>query len=185
MHYRIDRQIRHQTFICCITVTCDAHCPLLVSVHRSVTHVFEISVPNGIDLMIEFVSSLYVTPDIFNREIDEVVISAVISNRDLAEYKYKPAVLLWDNCSAHRSDEVQNKLAPHGILVITYQTHASHIFQTPEILLLGILKRAQKCQRTYNTPRREVDPILRSFRAHEQATASITIRASWGQTGFE
>jgi hypothetical protein len=113
------------------------------------------------------------------------VIPAVLSNRNLAGCKDKPAILLCDNCSAHCSNDVLTKLSRHGVLVITYPPHTSHLFQVLDILLFGILKRAKKYQRRDDTMRREVDHVLRLFRAYEQATASSTVRASWVKTGFD
>jgi hypothetical protein len=77
------------------------------------------------------------------------------------------------------------KLTSWGILVITYPSHTSHIFQVLDVLLFGILKKAKKYQRRDDTLPRGVDHVLRLFRAYEQATASATIRASWLNTEFD
>jgi hypothetical protein len=92
---------------------------------------------------------------------------------------------LCDNCSGHCFDEVLNNLPRHEILLIAYPRHTSHASQFLGVLLFGILKRAKKYQRRDEIPRREVDHVLRLFRAYDQATVSMTIRASWGQTRFE
>jgi hypothetical protein len=113
-HCPVDPQIRHQPFISCITATGDAYCPFLISADRSVMQVFKRDVSDGIDLKIELASSLYVAQGIFNRYLDEVVILAVISNQFSTACKARPAVQLSDDCSAHCSDEVPNKLARHG-----------------------------------------------------------------------
>jgi hypothetical protein len=114
-----------------------------------------------------------------------VLIPAVISNRGLPGCKNKREMLFCDNCSVRCSDEVLGKLDRCGILVITYPPHISHIFQVFDVLLFGILKKAKKYQRRDDTLPREVDHVLRLFRASEQAMASTTIRASWLKTGFD
>jgi hypothetical protein len=77
------------------------------------------------------------------------------------------------------------KLARHGVLVLTYPPQTSHIFQVLDILLLGLVKRFEKYQiRDYPLPI-HVDHILRLFREYEAVMASTTIRAAWRQTGFE
>jgi transposase len=140
---------------------------------------------DDVDLKVEIASSPYVTQAIFNKYINEVLIPAVISNRGLPRCKDKPVILFCDNCSAHCSDEVLGKLAKCGILVIADPPHTSHIFQVLDVLLFGILKKAKKYQRRDDTLRREVDHVLRLFRAYEQATASTKIRAFWLKTGFD
>jgi hypothetical protein len=77
------------------------------------------------------------------------------------------------------------KLARHGVLVLTYPPHASHIFQVLDVLLFGLVKRFKKYQIRDATLPIHVDHILRLFRAYEAAMASTTIRAAWRQTGFE
>jgi hypothetical protein len=41
LYYFVNRSIRHQTLICCISAAGDAHCPLLVSHNRAVRRVFD------------------------------------------------------------------------------------------------------------------------------------------------
>jgi hypothetical protein len=185
LHYPVDRKIRHQTLICCITAAGDAYCPLLVSADPHMTEVFRTGVRDGIDLKIEIASSPYVTQAIFEKYIDEVLVPAVVANCDLDGCTDKPSILFCDNCSAHCSEDILKKLARHGILVITYPPHTSHLFQVLDVLLFGVLKRAKKYQRRDDTLRKDVDHVLRLFRAYEQATPSTTIRASWQRTGFE
>jgi hypothetical protein len=185
LHYPVNRQIRHQTLVCCVTAAGDAYCPLLVSADPHVIDVFDTGIRNGIDLKIEISHSPYVNQQLFEKYLDEIVLPAVVSNRELEGCRNKPAILFCDNCSAHCSNDILQKLARHGVLLITYPPHTSHVFQVLDVLLFGILKRAKKYQRRDDTLRKEVDHVLRLFRAYEQATASTTIRASWGKTGFE
>jgi hypothetical protein len=146
-----------------------------------VSRIRETGVRDGIDFKIEIASSPPVTQEIFTKYIDEVLISAVISNRDLPGCTDKPAILFCDNCSAHCSNAVLDKMARNGILVIAHPPHTSDIFQALDVLLFGILKRAKKDQRRDETLGRGGDDTFRLFRAYEQATASTTVKASWGK----
>jgi hypothetical protein len=139
---------------------------------------------DGIDLKIEIASSASLRQDIFNEYIDEILIPAVISDRGLPGCNHKPAVLFCDDCCAHCSNAALDKMARNGIRVITYPPQTSHIFQALDVLLFGILKRANKYQRRDDMLGQGVDHVLRLFLAYDQATASTTIRASWLQTGF-
>jgi hypothetical protein len=57
LHYPVDRQIRHQALVGCITAAIDANCPLLFSADGSVTQVFEAGVRDRLNLKIELASS--------------------------------------------------------------------------------------------------------------------------------
>jgi hypothetical protein len=52
LHYPMDREVRLQKLICCITAAAHAYCPLLVSADPHVTEVLNTRVRNGIDLKI-------------------------------------------------------------------------------------------------------------------------------------
>jgi hypothetical protein len=123
-HDPVDRGICYQTLVCCVTAAGDACCLRLVSGDRSVTHIFNRGVRAGIGLKIAIASSLYVTQHVFNQDIDEVLIPAVISNRDLPGCKDKPAILFCDHCSAHCSNAVRAKW--RGIGFSRFHTHHTH-----------------------------------------------------------
>jgi hypothetical protein len=61
LHYPVDRGIRRQTLVCCVTAAGDAYYPRLVSGDRSATQIFDTAVRDGIDLKIEIASSPSVT----------------------------------------------------------------------------------------------------------------------------
>jgi hypothetical protein len=147
LHYPVNRAIRHQSLICCITAAGDAHCPLLVSREPSITQGFNHRHRGGIDLKIQIAKSAYVAKEIFESYDDTVLIPAVESNRTLKGCNNKLAILFCDNCSAHCTEDIWKKLACHGVIVLTYPPHTSHIFQVSDVLLFGVFKPAEKHQR--------------------------------------
>jgi hypothetical protein len=113
--------------ICCVTAAGDAYCPLLVSSDPAARAVFEHQIRDGIDLQIEIIPSPYVNAEIFEKYIDTVLIPAVEANRQLPGCDKTPTVLFYDNCSAHVSNLIFEKLARHAVLVLTYPPRPSHI----------------------------------------------------------
>jgi hypothetical protein len=131
-----------------------------------------------IDLRIEIAQSPCVTRESFLRYLRGVVIPSIESNRDLLGCQRKPAIIFWDNCSRHFSEDIFQELANDRILLIIYPRNTSHIFQVLDVLLFGRLKSAKK-----HLPRDdELDPHLdhamRVFRAYEIATMNTTVRSS-------
>jgi hypothetical protein len=177
LHYPASRKIRHQTLFCCVMAAGDAYCPLLVSSDPATRAGFEHQIPDGIDLQIEINPSPYVNAEIFKRYVDTVLILPVEANRQLPGCDKKPAILFCDNCSGHMSNSMPEKLARHGVLVLTYPPHMSHLFQVLDVLLFCLLKRSKKYQIRDDALSIYVDHILRLFRAYEAAMASTTIRA--------
>jgi hypothetical protein len=184
LHYPVDRAIRHQTLLCCISASGDAYCPLLLSANAAATAIFEKGVRENIDLQVKILNSPYVTREVFLDYIRGVFIPAVESNRSMPGCQNKPAILFCDNCACHCSDDVMRELAERGILLITYPPHTSHIFQVLDTLLFGRLKAAKKHILRDLSLGRDLDHVLRTFRAYELATTSLTIRSSWEKAGF-
>jgi hypothetical protein len=153
--------------------------------HRTAQHGQCLSIRDGIDLQIEISPSPDVNAEIFERHIDTVLIPAVEANRQIPGCDKKPAILFCDNCSAHMSNSMLEKLARNGVLVLTCPPHTSHMFQVLDVLLFGFVKRSKKYQIRDDTLPMHVDHTLRPFRVHEAAMRSTTIRAAWRQAGFE
>jgi hypothetical protein len=83
IHYPVNRQIWHQTLLCCLSASGDAYCPLLVSAKESVSRVFDLGIRDGIDLHVEIAPSRYITKESFLAYLMSVVIPAVESNRNV------------------------------------------------------------------------------------------------------
>jgi hypothetical protein len=177
LHYPVSRKIRHQTLVCCVTAAGDAYFLLLVSSDPATRAVFEHPIRDGINLQIEVSSSPYLNAEIFERYVGTILIPVVEANRQLPGCGKKRAILFCDNCSAHMSNSKREKLARHGVLVLTYPLHTSHIFQVLDVLLFGLVKRSKAYQIRDDALPIHVDHILRLFRAYEAAMASATIRA--------
>jgi hypothetical protein len=76
------------------------------------------------------------------------------------------------------------ELAIHGIFLITYPPHTSHIFQVLDLLLFGRLRAIKKQVLRDLTLGRDFDYVMRIFRAYEQVTTSVIVRSSWEKAGF-
>jgi hypothetical protein len=131
------------------------------------------------------ISQKLVTREIFVEYLRAVLIPAVESNRSTAGCQNKPAILLCDNCASHCSNEVKRELAEHGILLLTYPPHTSHIFQVLDRLLFGCRKSAKKRILRDLSLGRDLNHVMRIIRAYESSTTSLTVRSSWEKTGFE
>jgi hypothetical protein len=183
-HYPVDRGIRHQTLLCCVSASGDAYCPLLVCSRAEASSVFEMGVREDIDLKIKIQPSPYINKELFLEYLRDAFIPTVESNRQLPGCQGKPAILFCDNCSSHCSEDILKELSAHGILLLTYPPHSSHVFQVLDVLLFGNLKSAKKYLPRDTSASPIVDHVLRVFRAYEQVTTSTTVRASWQKAGF-
>jgi hypothetical protein len=68
------------------------------------------------------------TGDIFIEHLLSALSTAVESDRRHPGCSTKPAILFCDNCACYYNEEILKELALHGILLVTYPPHTSHIF---------------------------------------------------------
>ena len=101
--------------------------------------VFDLGIRLNIDMILQISNSYYVNKVIFNNFIEQVE-----NDRKFVGLKNNPAILFFDNCSSYLDEELLQILAQHMILVITYPSHASHVFQVLYMLLFGVLKAHKK-----------------------------------------
>jgi hypothetical protein len=50
LSHPVDREIRHQTLLCCVSVSRDAYCPLLLCPNPAALSIFHMRIRDGIDL---------------------------------------------------------------------------------------------------------------------------------------
>jgi hypothetical protein len=184
-HYPVNRGIRHRTFICCISPAGDAYCPLLIASDPAVRQAVDQRVREALDLRIEIATSPDANVENFDRYCDRVPISAVVSNCEIDGCQNNLAILRCDNCAARCLDDVLRKLASHGIFILTYMLHTSHLFQVLDVLLFAVLRRAKMWERRDDTLPVVVHHVLRLFWTYEKASPSTTTTASWSKTGYD
>jgi hypothetical protein len=182
--YPVNRQIRHQTLMRCISASGDAYYPLLVAAKESVSQARDLRVRDGIDVSIRIAQSPYIAKKMFLECVRDVIVSTVEANRDPPGCQAKPVIIFCDYCSCPCFNDILQELANHGIPLITYPPHASHVFQTLDVMLFGRLKSAKKCLRCHQELDPQIHYIIRVFRAYDIATTSTTIRGLWEKPSF-
>jgi hypothetical protein len=72
----------------------------------------------------------------------------------------------------------------HGVIIITYPLHISHIFQVLDVLLFGVLKRAKKYQRRDDSLASNIDHVRQLCQAYKTTTTRTMIRYTEARTGL-
>ena len=76
-------------------------------------------------------------------------------------------------------------LTEHFIMVTSYQSNTSHIFQVLNILVFGILKIHKKQIQKSAKISPAIDHLYRIFHAYEINTCSTTIRCAFEKAMFD
>ena len=185
LHYPVDRGNRHITFIVTISGGGDAYFPLAVTSNPELEQIFDLGVRRDVDLFLKISNSPYINKETFVNHIMQNFIPQVQNDRRFCGDNQLPAILFFDNCSCHIDNELLQILAQNMILVISYPSHTSHVFQVLDLLLFGVLKAYKKHIPKNDHIRPKVDHFYRSFKAYELSTCSTTIRSSFSKAGFD
>jgi hypothetical protein len=184
LHYPVNRSVRHHTLICCIPAAGDAYCPLLIAPNRAAQKIFETGIRRDIDILMEIREPSYAFAEILCRYVKTVFFPAIAANRKLPGCRNKPAILFYDNCTCHCSEDILIEFARHGVLVLSYPAHTSNLFQVLDLLLFGCLKSAKKYLPRNDQSLASIDHIIRIFKAYEIVTTSTMVRSCWERAGF-
>jgi hypothetical protein len=168
LHDPVDRDIRHQALLRCVSASGDASCPLLPSASRDALSILDKGVRDKVNIQIKIVNSSDVRNTTFIDYLGRVLISTVASNCSTPGRQNKPAILFCDNCACQCSNDVKQELIKHDILLIEYPPHTSQIFQVLDSVLFRRLKATKKCLLRDLTLGRELDH-MRNFRVYKLA----------------
>lgn len=102
----------------------------------------------------------------------------------VARVPNKWAILSCDKWLFHYSGKVMKELSEHKILLMTYTSHTSHIFQVLCTLLIGRLKAAKKRLLRDLSFGCELNHVMEIFRAYGFATTSLIIWSSWEKADY-
>ena len=140
LHYPVDRCIKHVTLLVKVSGGGDAYFPLAVTKEPELEKKFQLGIRRDTDLSLHVGNSNYVDKETFCDHIINKFIPQVLNDRKYCGCDTLPAILFIDNCSSQSDPDLLEILADNLILVITYPSHTSHIFQVLDLLLFGVLK---------------------------------------------
>ena len=179
LHYPVDRSIKHVTLLVTVSWGGDAYFPLTVTKEPDLEKIFQLGIRRDPDLSLHVWNSNYMDKETFCDRIINKFMPQVLNDRKYCGCDTLQAILFIDNCSSHLDPDLLEILADNLILVITYPSHTSHIFQVLNLLLFGVLKVYKKSipKNDQNSPK--IDHLYRVFHSYELRTCSITIRSSF------
>lgn len=184
LHYPVNRGNRHVTLLVTISAGGDAYFPMAITSDPNLVGIFDLGIRKDVDLTLKISNSSYVNKEIFNDHIINYFIPQVIKDRECCGFVTSPAILFFDNCSSHLDENLLKILAKNLIIVISYPSHTSNVFQVLDILLFGVLKNHKKYLPKNDNISPKIDHLYRIFHSYELSTCSTTVRSSFVKAGF-
>ena len=119
IYFPVERKANRSTLIGCISACGEALKPLIVTKRKTIDYEL---IQEGVDptnVMLQYSPTGFITRDLFIKWIDNVFVPYVEQSRTVCSYK-GIGILIMDNCTAHCSQDIIDKLMKINICVVFY-----------------------------------------------------------------
>lgn len=169
--------------IAAITASGDALAPGLIVRRTTLTEEFE-SVPIGSAVRIYRTEKAFVTKNVFDNYVMEVVFDYIGRWRHQNDCAEARAMILVDGHSAHLSDELKAACALRNIVLMLMPPHSSHLLQPLDRLYFSRVKQCYAVSTLGASLSETSRQILRVAAAFEASKVKYVICESWAMTGI-
>lgn len=186
VHYAVKRSEKRVSIVSTISMAGDTLMPLIIS-HRKRPDkkLEETGLREGDDFMIEYQKSCFVTKEIFSKYVQSVLFPYIENIRKLKDFGTETAVILCDNCSAHVSDDLLEKMKERNIRLVTFPPHSSHLFQPLDLVTFGMFKMYLKSKIDCKSSKTHAELIEAIITALEASTISKYNRSAFKRAGLK
>ena len=185
VYHSVKRSLTHMSLLVCISLAGDSLTPMLITKHPISEKFFEDGLRQDEDVSLRQRNPPYMSSELFQEFIDLTFIPYVQDVRKkLNKKKKEPAILMMDSCRAHCSEKVLEILGKNNIIVYTFPSHTSNLFQPCDLSLFGTLKTIQKSMKRETNQDKIKDYIMRILKAYESAATSFNIQGSFRKAGL-
>lgn len=184
VYHSVKRSLSHLSLLACISLAGDSLTPMLITKHPVSEKFFEDGLRQDEDVSIRQRNPPYMSSDLFIEFIECTFIPYVKEVRKKLKKMKEPAVLMMDSCRAHCSEEVLRLLGKNNVIVYTFPSHTSNLFQPCDLSLFGTLKKIQKSMKRETSEENIKNCIIRILKAYESAATSFNIRGSFKKAGL-
>lgn len=184
VYHSVKRSLAHMSLLVCISLAGDSLTPMLITKYSISEKIFEDGLRQDEDVSLRQRDPPYISSELFQEFIELTFITYVQEVREKLNMKKEPAILMMDSCRAHCSENVLELLGKNNIIVYTFPSHTSNLFQPCDLSLFGTLKIIQKSLKHEESQDKIKYYVMRILKAYESAATSFNIRSSFRKSGL-
>ena len=169
--------------IAAIMASGDSLPPGLVVRRTTMTEEFE-RIPVGRHVKIYTTEKAFVTRNVFENYVMEVIIAYLNNWRASNGCEYAKAMIILDGHSSHLSTELEAVCALHNTVLMVLPPHSSHLLQPLDRLYFSKVKQAYAASTAAASMSETSRQLLRVAMAFEASRVAYTICTSWSMTGI-
>ena len=183
--YPIPRNRRHSTVVACIAADGTAIPPLVVVTHRTTRDTLRLRCWGDDKVRFKHSQSGYITHDLFMAWLHDTFVPSVDERRRRTGNMEQTAYLLMDNCSSHRSNDIEALCRDNNIVLVYFVPNTTHIFQPLDLCFFAAFKaKLRSAVPDENVEDDQTQRLILLLTAWDEATKVETIRSSFVVAGF-
>lgn len=180
----VSRKIPHMTLLTCVSAAGDSLTPLLITKHELNEKFWETGIRPDEDVMARVRDPPYISKELFLEYLDIVLLPYITAVREKLRIEEKESILLMDSCTAHCDDSIKEILGKNNILIMTYPSHTTNLFQALDLSLFGVFKRNKNKLDTETTNKSLEETAINVIKAYEQIATIFNILGSFKRAGI-
>ena len=181
--HAVSRQEKRATFLLTVAADGSALKPLLIVPRVTIEAELVIAGYGPQHCIITHNPSGYITRDLFERYVRDVLIPAVHERRRALRYN-GPAVLTMDRCSCHCGDSLMSLCEQNGIRLLYLPAHSSDQTQACDLGLFGNLKAAQSRIHVPNGMSVQSKQVIRIISAFQATCHPLAVTSAFRRAGI-
>ena len=182
--HSIFRRITHITILTCVSAAGDSLMPLLIMKYSIQDSLWKTGLRQDEDAMIRTRDPPYIDRNLFKEYIKKVIISYINYVRQTKEFESKEALIMMDSCSVHCDMGILKLFGKNNIIVFTFPSHTTNIFQALDLVLYGIFKKIKNENEDNDGENKLEKIIIKILNAHEKVATSFNIRSAFRRAGL-
>jgi hypothetical protein len=183
VYYPVPRNGRRITLIACISADGGFIRPAMIVARK--TFEDEIKLMGYTSDKIEIYSQerSFIDIDIFEDWFKDTFIPDLLKRRSIYHYA-GPAVLIMDNCTAHRGQVFQDLCRQHHVLVVFLPPHSSNQLQMLDLCIFGVTKRIIRRMNRVLDVNQQTDHLVKIIESFLRACIPRNIVSSFKKAGI-
>ena len=182
-YYPVKRIPNRTTFLGCITANGDSLRPLIITKRKTVDSSLLLRGYTASKFQLAYSVKGYITKDIFNEWLKEVLVPYIQQMRDDCSY-VGPGVIFLDGCTCHQTDYLDQVCVENNLMPVFFPAHTSNQLQPCDLGMFAVHKsNIRQLDCTDEDPNEQVNRLATIYDSWRKACTVKNITSAFRAMG--
>lgn len=185
VYHSVTRRYKHLTLLACVSAAGDALTPMVITSNAIKNSIWSKGLRPDHDVFLRRREPPYINEELFYEYITQVLLPFVSYKRRNTHYDHQKAVLMMDSCSSHISERILKIMGENNIIVLTFPSHTTNLFQALDLSFFGALKTNKQSSLGDFGEDSINEQITKLIHSYQKTATCFTIRGTFRRVGLE